>query len=586
MKKSLLNLLHELVFRFKKYFIVLVIVLLLNGVVAAASVLTLAPLADYLLDPSLVNPGRITKFVISYVGNPGILFFALLFILSNVIKSFFEVAIRYTILRIKYAVLRELIGDTLKTILNARWTFFISAGKGTLMNTFQREAVVVGDSMGHLATLLATFLQLLIYLSIPFLLNAQITLVAFAVAVLLGLPFLMVNRLSYTLGKKNTETANEAMGVMQETLGGAKLILSYARQTQELRRYLNVFDNHVRATLHSQTLASAVKAFYQPVGIVAAIVALLFAIERGIPLAEVAAILWSLLKALPMIGLLIEGRTTIYNFLPSYEQLQDLRNKAACEKDVSGKKIFTELSHALTLNKVDFSYPERSNILQNVDIVVEKDKMVALVGESGAGKSTVADLLLGLLKPEHGNVSIDNFPLAEWDISSFRSQLGYVPQDPFLFHTTIRDNLLWSCMEDVPDEKIWEVCKIANADKFIMDLPSGLDTFVGDRGVRLSGGQRQRLALARALMRSPEILILDEATSALDTESELLIQKSIEQVSKNTTIVAIAHRLSTIIKADIIYVMSAGRVVQQGSYAELMLETNGNLAKMVSAQQL
>ncbi len=586
MTKTLLNLLSELVVRFKRQSALLVVGLLVDGVIAAASVLALAPLADYLIDPSLSDPNRITRFVLGIGMPPGILFFGSLFILSNLLKGLLEVATRYAILRIKYDVTREITGDTLKTVLQARWLFFVSTTQGRLLNTFQRELSVVSSAIGHLATLLANFLQLFIYLSVPFLLNSKMTLVAFVAAIILGLPFLLVNRLSYRLGKKNTETANEATGVLYEALSAAKLILSYARQPNVLKNYLNAFDRHVWATLRSQTLRDAVGSFYQPVAITAAVVALMFAAAQGAKLPEIAMVLWSLLKALPMIGRLLHGKTMIDNFLPSYEQLQDIRTNAEREREINGSKLFSKLSQSLSLKHVDFSYPGRKNILQDVNLDVAKGKMVAIVGESGAGKSTVADMLLGLLPPEHGEVSIDGIPLDEWDLTSFRRRLGYVPQDSFLFHTSIRENLLWSCDGEVTEKRLWEVCQIANADDFIRELPDGLDSIVGDRGVRLSGGQRQRLALARALMCSPEILILDEATSSLDTNSELLIQRSIEQVAKDTTIVVIAHRLSTIVKADIVYVMSAGRIVQQGSYTELMRDHQGPLAKMVSAQQL
>lgn len=586
MNKSILNSISDLVLGFKLYFMILVGVIILNGVVSAASVLTLAPLAEYMIDPTLSNPGKITKYVSAIFDNPGPLIFAILFIITNIIKSLLDVVTRYTILRIKYAVLRDLVGNILEVILKARWTFFIGTDKGVLLNTFQREAVNIGDSLGHLATFLANFLQLFIYLSIPFLLDAEVTIVAFTVAVLLAIPFLLISRLSYSLGKKNTETSNAYIGSIQEILSGAKLILSYACQPQEIKRFYKTYDNHVWATLRSQTLTFAVNTFYHPVGITSAIVALMYAINKGVPLAEVTAILWSLLKALPLLGRLLEGRATIFNFLPSYEQLTGLRERAILDKDISGDKIFAKLGGSLSLTKVNFSYPGRNKTLDNVNVTICKNKITAFVGESGAGKSTIADILMGLLVPDSGEFHIDDELFSVWDISSYRKRLGYVPQDPFLFHTSVRDNLTWSSDSELSDEKIWEVCNIANAEKFLRELPEGLDTMVGDRGLRLSGGQRQRLALARALMRQPDILILDEATSALDTESELLIQQSIEQVSKNTTIIVIAHRLSTVINADVIYVMSNGEIVQQGSYEKLMSDPEGRLSKMVAAQKL
>ena len=209
--------------------------------------------------------------------------------------------------------------------------------------------------------------------------------------------------------------------------------------------------------------------------------------------------------------------------------------------------------------------------------------MTALVGESGSGKSTITDLVLGLQIPDQGQVLIDGVPLNEWQQNSFRARVGYVPQDPQLFHSSIRDNLLWS-FALASESDLWNALQLANAAAFVNSLPQGIDTIVGDRGIRLSGGQRQRIALARALLRKPELLILDEATSSLDSESEFLIQQSIEQVVQDTTILVVAHRLSTLAKADQVYVLSHGRILEEGSFTALSAKSGGMLNSMLAAQ--
>jgi ATP-binding cassette subfamily B protein len=196
----------------------------------------------------------------------------------------------------------------------------------------------------------------------------------------------------------------------------------------------------------------------------------------------------------------------------------------------------------------------------------------------------VTDLVLGLQIPERGQVLIDGIPFEDWKQNSFRERVGYVPQDPLLFHTTIRDNLLWS-FEQAKEDDLWEALRLANAADFVNKLPQGIDTIVGDRGVRLSGGERQRIALARALLRKPELLILDEATSSLDSESELLIQQSIDQVAQDTTILIVAHRLSTVAKADQVYVMRQGRVVEQGPFKDLCDKSDSILSTLIAVQQ-
>jgi ABC-type multidrug transport system fused ATPase/permease subunit len=191
-------------------------------------------------------------------------------------------------------------------------------------------------------------------------------------------------------------------------------------------------------------------------------------------------------------------------------------------------------------------------------------------------------LLIGFYEPDKGVILADKKPLQEFDIYSFRRHIGYVPQDTILFNDTVRNNLLWS-NEKATEQEIIETCKLANADEFIMNLSDGYDTVVGERGVRLSGGERQRIALARALLRKPELLILDEATSALDSRSELLIKSAIENIAYKTTLVVIAHRLSTIENADFIYVLQGGCVVEQDTFTEL-LNKDGNFSYMAQLQ--
>jgi len=191
---------------------------------------------------------------------------------------------------------------------------------------------------------------------------------------------------------------------------------------------------------------------------------------------------------------------------------------------------------------------------------------------------------MGFNEPTPGLVVVDDTPLFDFDINSYRKKIGYVPQDSILFNMSIRDNLSWA-NEEVTDKDIRHACQLAYANEFIEKFPSGYDTLVGDRGIRLSGGQLQRVALARAILRRPELLILDEATSSLDSHSERLIQQAIEDIAKETTIVVIAHRLSTIVNADYMYVFSEGKIVEKGSYADLV-KLNGHFDHMVKLQYL
>ena len=441
------------------------------------------------------------------------------------------------------------------------------------------------STLGHIATQLAQFVQFFIYLSVPFWLNASMTITALSLAVAFGLPFLWLNRISYKLGKINTSTSNILLGTLSEILQSARIILGFGEQKQAKVQYFDAFDAHVDVTLKSQTLSTAVPAFFAPLGILAAVIALGLSLNRNEPLSELVAVLWSLLTAFPILASLLHTNISINNFIPSYEQLVDLRNQAQLNKEIQGTKIFTQLKEGIELKDVNFSYPGSKHAIMGLNMFIGKNRMTAIVGESGSGKSTITDLVLGLQNPTQGAVLIDGVLFNEWQQNSFRGRIGYIPQDPILFHTSIRENLLWA-YKDAKEKELWDALRLSHADQFVENLSQGIDTVVGDRGIRLSGGQRQRIALARALLRKPDLLILDEATSALDTESEIMIQNSIEELSHNVTILVVAHRLSTISKADKIYVMKMGRIIEEGSFSELSGKKDSIFLNMLKTQNL
>ena len=209
--------------------------------------------------------------------------------------------------------------------------------------------------------------------------------------------------------------------------------------------------------------------------------------------------------------------------------------------------------------------------------------MVAVVGSSGSGKSTLIDLIMGFYLSQKGTLKIDNDLITKISLRDWRLLSGYIPQQPFLFNASIKDNLLWA-RKEATDSEIEQACRLANAEEFILDLKEKYNTLVGERGVRLSGGQAQRICLARALIKKPQLLILDEATSSLDSHSELLIQDSIERLTGEPTIISIAHRLSTIKKATRIYHLDMGRIVEEGTFEELIASKDGFFRKTAELQ--
>jgi ATP-binding cassette subfamily C protein len=258
--------------------------------------------------------------------------------------------------------------------------------------------------------------------------------------------------------------------------------------------------------------------------------------------------------------------------LPAFQKVKEMEEEcnAARENLPETEAGRIELKRGVEFRNVSFHYDsDRAGYaVKDVDFVLPAGTTTAFVGVSGAGKSTLVDLLIGLLTPQKGAVLIDGAPLSE-NLRSWRNSIGYVPQDALLFNASIRKNLLWICPE-ASEEEMWEALRLAAVDSFVGSLPGGLDTVVGDRGVRLSGGERQRIVLARALLRKPSVLILDEATSSLDSENEKRIQQAVENLQGQMTIVVIAHRISTIRNADRIIVLEQGQIAETGDYVSLI----------------
>jgi ATP-binding cassette subfamily C protein len=269
--------------------------------------------------------------------------------------------------------------------------------------------------------------------------------------------------------------------------------------------------------------------------------------------------------------------------LPVLDGLMALEQEClAAAEPVAANAREVTLRQAITLDDVSFTYlsREQAQAVSGLSLRIEAGRTSAIVGASGSGKSSVADLLVGLLTPTTGRILIDGEPLAADTLASWRRQIAYVPQDTFLFHDTVRANLLWA-RTDASESELWDALRLAAADSFVDDLPNGLDTVIGERGVLLSGGERQRLSIARALLRRPAVLVLDEATSSLDVEHERRIQRAIDALRHRVTLVIITHRLTTIRHADVIHVIEAGRVVQSGTWDELQLQPDGRFRSFI-----
>jgi len=260
----------------------------------------------------------------------------------------------------------------------------------------------------------------------------------------------------------------------------------------------------------------------------------------------------------------------ILQYLPHFSKVEDLIDREHKTFLPDGSREIKAIRSGIELSHVYFRYPSsKEYVLKDVSLMVEKNKSTALVGVSGGGKTTIADLILRLHDPEKGQIEVDGIDLRELKSSDWHRITSVVHQEPYLFDDTINQNILYGKL-DATSEEVVNAAKLANAHDFISKLPDKYDALVGERGTKLSGGEKQRIALARALIKDPEILILDEATSALDSESEKLIKDAIAKISRSKTIIVIAHRISTIVDADKIIVVENGEITEEGTHDELI----------------
>tara|TARA_B100000965_G_scaffold363853_2_gene346978 strand:+ start:13780 stop:15534 length:1755 start_codon:yes stop_codon:yes gene_type:complete len=574
---------------FKRYptlFIGNLILAMILVAVDAATLASIAPIVSILTQDS--GSDRITPYVstvVTYLGlNGNVTVYLSIFVCLTISNSLLLVTINYLILRAQFIVRHDMIIGSAERVLKSNINFIEGQRQGDVMNTLTVETSRVTDAFTALTRMIAPVSQVFILMWIPLFISWEVTAIAISSAAIMLIPLRRFRARVYECGRETTNSNNEFSTALQEMLQNARLIIGFANMEQALQRLRAAFQNLRTASIGLQFLQSAIYALHSPIGIIVVFVTFLSGRHFGVNLAEIAVMLYAFNRLSGTVANINQSRSQLISLFPSYEQVMAIRQKAEAAHVPVGDHKLAGLRDGIMLKNVSFSYEPDSFALRGINLMIPAGKMTALVGESGSGKSTLADIIMGIQHATGGQVFLDGKSIDSLDLISFRNRLGYVPQRTSLFHASIRDNIAWA-KPDATETEIREACRLANADEFIADLERGLDTIVGDQGVRLSGGQAQRISLARALVRKPTLLVLDEATSALDTKSEKLIQSAIEEIAGQTTFLVIAHRLSTIAKADNIVVMGQGRIQEQGQFDQLS-QSGGHFAKLVEMQKL
>jgi ABC-type multidrug transport system fused ATPase/permease subunit len=508
---------------------------------------------------------------------------------QNLISRF--VAVRNVDIQQSYS--RQLRYEVYSALLRAEWSFFLKKRTSDLINIMTTELARVLAGISCFLQFLTSLLFTLVQIGFAFWLSPKMTLAVLVCAVLLSLFSRRFIRKAKKLGSRSSLLGKMYLAGISDQLNGIKDIKSNNLEQSRLD-WLHEFTGEVkneqldytRLRSNSQLLYKMSSTLLIAVFI---FVSFRFLHAEGPNLLLVILVFARLWPTFSTLQSLMEQLASV---LPSFKQLQQLEEeclKAAEHGAENGDGTTVQpvvLNQSLEARNLNFRYqPQEPHYsLQGVNVNIPANRMTAIVGRSGAGKSTLVDLLMGLMQPESGEILADGEPITGDRLLSYRRSIGYVAQDPFLYNATIRDNLTM-IKPDASEEELWEALEFASSADFVRRLPEGLDTLIGDRGIRLSGGERQRLVLARAIIRKPSILVLDEATSALDTENEKRIQEALDRLKHSVTLIVIAHRLSTIRGADQILVIDQGRVIQQGVYGGLASDKGGMFSRLLSSQE-
>ena len=512
-----------------------------------------------------------------------LLFTALLFVLKNVFRFFGAISITY----IKNAVERDIRAKLHKKVLELPVSYFSEKRKGDLLARFSTDVLEIQWAvLSSVHRLVQDPLMIILTLILLILFSAKLTLL---VIVLLPISGFIISRIGKTL-KKPAQAAKKEISVLlsqlEEHISGINIIKSYVAEKRVHQAFLDSNQRYFRfmnQTLFRRDLSSPVS---EIMGTAILIVIVWYGGQLILNTSEIDAdffityIVLFYQVTVPAKSLsnafydIKRGEASSDRLLEIFESENPMED-AADAKDIDG------FDKDLSLENITFRYDEKV-VLNDLSLRIPKGSSIALVGQSGSGKSTIASLFNRYYDPQAGQVCIDGVDIRTYKQQSYRNLIGFISQDAILFNDSIKNNIAFG-VESATDEEIIRAAKVANAHEFILDTEAGYDTMIGDRGMKLSGGQRQRLTIARAILKDPQILILDEATSALDSESEKLVQDALEKVMQDRTSVVIAHRLSTIQHCDEIIVLREGVIVEQGKHQEL-LERNGAYRKLVDLQ--
>lgn len=560
--------------RWKVLFLMVIIVI--GSFFDLMGVTIFMPFIEVIMNPETIQETPILKMLYDGLAyntvEEFLMFLSFVIIVVYVVKNVFLWVEQDLILRFSYNTQMKLSTKLLETYLKEPYTFHLNKNIAVLQRSLQEDTNMFTQMLMHFLQLVAEIAVCIVLGCYLFYVSQSITVVVVGLLIVcVGVFTYATKKFSKTLGKESQIYKAKLYQWVNQSLGGVKEVKVLNRENYFVSSYRKYYKLFIRGARINRVLSITPKYIVETVCMAGLLMAVIIKIMFGqkdivefVPQLAVFAV--AAFRLLPSVGRINDHVNNILYASPSVELIyNDLKNIEDYQ-EVIGQEEGKEwnFKEAIYVKKVSYTYPDAEKpVLDGVDCVIPKGKTVALIGSSGAGKTTMADVILGLLAPQRGKIKVDDMNVYK-NLSVWHKNLGYIPQVIYLSDDTIRNNVAFGIKEEeIDDNAIEEALKKAQLWEFVDTLPEGLDTFVGDRGVRLSGGQRQRIGIARALYHDPEILVLDEATSALDNETETAVMDAIESLQGMKTMIIIAHRLTTIKNADIIYEVCDGKMVER-----------------------
>lgn len=506
------------------------------------------------------------------------------------LKNIFGYLQGYFMAFVEYASMKDLRDDAYKHLHKLPIGYFKSEKVGNIISRFTNDVNIIQLSISTtFSNLIKEPLTIIVFLVIAISISWQLSLFAFIIVPIASLIIAWIgNKLKKQTVILQTKLA-DITSILQETISGVKIVKAFGMEKFENNRFMQETKNYFKLVLKTVRTRNLSSPITEILSVIIGVIVIYYGgilvlVDRTLNASQFLGFLFAIFQMMPPIKELGSVNNRIQEASAAADRIFEIMDIEPLIKNIPNAIELNNFKNEIVFKNVSFKYEDSdTKVLDNLNFRVKRGEIIALVGPSGGGKSTIADLIPRFYDPTEGQILLDGNNIKEVTIESLRAKMGIVTQETFLFNTTVAENIAYG-LTDYPVENIIEAAKTANAHNFISEMPIGYNTIIGERGVKLSGGQRQRLTIARALLKNPEIMIFDEATSALDNESEILVQEAIERLMMNRTTFVIAHRLSTIRNATNILVLDRGRIIQQGTHDQLISEEKGLYKKLYEMQ--